>query len=144
VAITDACYRPAYWIPSLNINLQVIPGNYNPNTGTWTLSLDKAQFAELSVQPNNESGNTFIYGHYRREVFAYLHLIKPGAQALISTNNGYTFSYSFQNTEALDPTNTSIFTYQGSPRLTLQTCSGSFFQHRQMYYFQYNGYARSS
>lgn len=131
-------------IPSLNINLQVIPGIYNPNNGTWTLSLDKAQFAVASVQPNNESGNTFIYGHYRREVFAYLHLIKPGAQAFVSTSNGYTFSYTFQSTTALDPTDTSIFSYQGPPRLTVQTCSGVLFQHRQMYYFQYDGYTKST
>jgi LPXTG-site transpeptidase (sortase) family protein len=131
-------------IPSLKINLQVIPGTYNPDTGTWTLTLNKAQFAVYSVQPNNESGDTFIYGHYRREVFAYLHLIKPGAQALITTSNNYIFSYSFQTTAALDPTDTSIFAYQGPPRLTVQTCSGSLFQHRQLYYFQYDGYTRSS
>jgi len=124
------------------MNLQVIPGVYNPKTGAWTLTLDKAQFALPSVQPNNESGNTLIYGHYRPEVFAYLHLIKPGAQATITTSNGYSFTYTYMNSQAFNPTDTSIFTYQGSPRLTIQTCSGAFMQNRQMYYFQYDGYAK--
>ena len=131
-------------IPSLNINLQVIPGVYNSNTGAWTLSLDKAQFAEISAPPKNKSGKTFIYGHYRREVFASLHLIQPGAKAIISTSNGYNFSYTYLNTEATDPTDTSVFTYNGPPRLTVQTCSGSLFQHRQMYYFQYDGFVKTS
>lgn len=130
-------------IPSLNIDLQVIPGVYNAKTGEWNLTLDKAQFATPSVQPNNETGNTLIYGHYRPEVFAYLHLIKPGAQAIITTDNGFKFTYTFQNSVAYDPTDTSIFTYQGAPRLTIQTCSGTFMQNRQMYYFQYDGYAKS-
>src|ERR1039457_6102901 len=107
-------------IPSLNMNLQVIPGVYNPKTGAWTLTLDKAQFALLSTQPNNESGDTFIYGHYRPEVFAYLHLIKPGAQAIISTGNGYQFTYTYMSTQAFDPTDTSVFAYQGPPQLTIQ------------------------
>jgi LPXTG-site transpeptidase (sortase) family protein len=129
-------------IPSLNIDLQVIPGVYNARSGQWTLTLDKAQFAEPSVQPNNETGNTLIYGHYRPEVFAYLHLIKPGSQAMITTNNGYTFTYTFQSSVAFDPTDTSIFTYRGAPRLTIQTCSGAFMQNRQLYYFQYDGYSK--
>jgi hypothetical protein len=130
-------------IPSLNMNLQVIPGVYNKQSGQWTLTLDKAQFAEPSVPPNNEAGNTFIYGHYRPEVFAYLHHIVPGAQAIISTDNGYQFTYTYQTTAAFNPTDTSIFTYQGAPRLTIQTCSGAFMQNRQMYYFQYDGYSKA-
>lgn len=126
-------------IPSLGFDLQVIDGSYNPKNGTWTLTLDKAQYALPSVQPNNEAGNTLIYGHYRPEVFAYLHLIKPGAKAYVLTDNGYKFSYTYQNTEAFDPTDTSIFLYQGAPRLTIQTCSGAYFQNRQMYYFTFDG-----
>jgi len=129
-------------ISSLNMHLAIINGYYNSKNGEWTLTLDKAQYATVTVPPNNLSGNTLIYGHYRPEVFAYLHLIKPGAQATITTDNGYVFTYTYQSTEAFDPHDTSIFTYQGAPRLTIQTCSGTFMQHRQMYYFQYNGYRK--
>jgi sortase (surface protein transpeptidase) len=130
-------------IPTLHMDLRVIDGDYNPNNGQWTLTLDKAQFALPSVQPNNVSGNTLIYGHYRPEVFAYLHLIQPGAQAEVFTTNGFVFTYSYYATKAYDPTDTSIFLYKGPPRLTIQTCSGSFFQHRQMYYFKYISYAKA-
>jgi sortase (surface protein transpeptidase) len=129
-------------IPSLNKDLQVIDGVYNKNNGQWTLSLDKAQFATISAQPNNESGNTFIYGHYRREVFATLHTIQPGAQVYIDTDNGYRFMYTFTNTETKQPTDVDIFSYEGAPRLTIQTCSGAFFQNRQFFYFKYDGYEK--
>jgi LPXTG-site transpeptidase (sortase) family protein len=129
-------------IPSLNIDLVVEPGEYNTQTKQWTLSLDKAHFATPSVAPNNLAGNTLIYGHYRPEVFAYLHNITPGSTATVTTDNGYEFSYTFERTEALDPADTSIFMYQGKPRLTIQTCSGAFMQNRQMYYFHYDGYKK--
>ena len=131
-------------IPSLHMDLPIINGYYNSNNGQWTLTLNKAQYATPSVLPNNESGNTLIYGHYRPEVFAYLHLIKPGAEADVITNNGLTFKYTFQNSQPFDPADTSIFLYKGAPRLTIQTCSGSLFQHRQMYYFKYDGYTKNS
>ncbi|MFI5275462.1 MAG: sortase [Candidatus Saccharimonadales bacterium] len=131
-------------ILSLHMDLPVINGYYNAQNGQWTLTLNKAQYATPSVPPNNESGNTLIYGHYRTEVFAYLHLIKPGAEADVITNNGLTFKYTFQSSQPFDPTDTSIFLYQGAPRLTIQTCSGSLFQHRQMYYFKYDGYVKKS
>lgn len=132
-------------IPSLRMHLQIIDGVYNTKTGQWTLTLDKVQFAAAySVQPNNVAGDTFLYGHYRPEVFAYLHLIKPGAQAIIITDNGYQFTYTYQSSQPFDPTDTSALADQatGQPRLTIQTCSGSFMQHRQMYYFSYDGYQK--
>jgi LPXTG-site transpeptidase (sortase) family protein len=122
-------------IPSLNITLPVIDGYYNHQNGQWTLTLDKAQFATPSAEPNNASGNTIIYGHYRKGVFSTLHLIQPGAIAQITTSNGYVFEYKFTATYAVAPTDTSIFSYAGPPELTLQTCSGTWFQNRQMYHF---------
>lgn len=129
-------------IPGLAMDLQVIDGEYSKTTGAWTLTNDKAQFAVPSAQPNNESGDTFIYGHYRREVFARLHTITPGSQAIIETDNGYRFTYTFTATEAIQPTNTDIFTYDGPPQLTIQTCSGAWFQNRQFFYFTYSGYIK--
>lgn len=130
-------------ITSLNMDLQIINGYYNVHNGQWTLTLDKVQYAVPSVLPNNYSGNTLLYGHYRPEVFARLHLIQSGAEADVLTSNGLTFKYTFQTSQAFDPTDTSIFLYQGPPRLTIQTCSGSLFQHRQMYYFKYDGYTKN-
>ena len=124
-------------IPSLNIHLAVIDGYYNSSNGQWTLTPNKAQFALPSTPPNDQSGNTLIYGHYRAEVFASLHQIAVGSVVEITTDNGYKFYYTYTGTEALDPTDTSIFQYVGKPRLTIQTCSGNYFQNRQMYYFNF-------
>jgi sortase (surface protein transpeptidase) len=140
-AITGRPVRIA--VPSLKIDLAVIDGNFDKKSGEWTLTLDKAQYATPSVQPNDQGGNTLIYGHYRPEVFAYLHHIVAGAQAVITTDNGYTFTYTYKSSEALNPRDTSVFTYQGPPRLTIQTCSGSYMQNRQMYYFDYVGYTKN-
>lgn len=130
-------------IPSLGLTLPIIDGVYSPSTGRWTLTTNKVQYATPSVAPNNLKGNTLLYGHYRREVFASLHTIQPGASASIDTATGTRFNYIYTSTEALDPRDTSVFTYQGVPRLTLQTCSGSFYQHRQMFYFRYAGYTKN-
>jgi len=129
-------------IPSFNINLPIIDGFYNANNGGWTLTLDKAQFATISPEPNNEAGNTFVYGHYRPEVFAYLHLIKPRATAVITTSNGYKFVYRFNQTYATSPDDTSVFKYKGVPMLTVQTCSGTWFQNRQMFLFDFVKYQK--
>ena len=122
-------------VPSLGIKLAVADGVYNPKTGAWTLSRDKAHFALLSLPPNNQEGNTVIYGHYRPEVFASLKKIQPGGEAIVRTENGYNFFYKFDQSVTVPPTDTSVFTYKGKPQLTLQTCTGVFMQDRQLFGF---------
>jgi LPXTG-site transpeptidase (sortase) family protein len=123
-------------IPSLKIDLAVIDGTYDANTGKWTLTKDKVQFATPSVQPNNKSGNTLIYGHATKPVFESLHTIPANAKVIIYTSNGHRLVYRYQNrSDVIDPSNTDIFTYKGKPRLTLQTCTGFWFENRQFFYF---------
>jgi LPXTG-site transpeptidase (sortase) family protein len=129
-------------ISSVNINLPLVNGYYNPKTREWTLSSDKAQFATPTVQPNNLSGNTFIYGHALANVFGRLDKIQPGDKATVTTSNGYVFSYKFTSTYATQPTDLSVLHYQGSPILSLQTCSGSWYQNRQMYLFSFVDYKK--
>ncbi len=131
-------------IPSVDINIPVINGYYNQRTKDWSLSLDKAQFATPTVIPNNQTGNTFIYGHYRLGVFYTLPHVQSGAEATIITDNGYKFTYKFYSTYATQPTDLSVLTYKGPPMLTLQTCSGTWYQNRQMYLFSYVGYQKAS
>lgn len=135
--------KPVYLsIPSVKLNLAVIDGHYNQKTGAWTLSNNKAHFALPSVLANNEQGNTVIYGHYRPEVFVPLKKIKPGEIASVTADNGYVFNYSFVSTKAVNPKDTSIFSYQGAPILTLQTCSGAWMQNRQLYTFKLVDYQK--
>jgi sortase (surface protein transpeptidase) len=122
-------------IPSLNIDLSIIPGYYNKNSKTWTLSLDKVQYATITPEPNNVEGSTFLYGHYRPAVFAYLHTIHANAQAIVKTANNHTFYYQLANVRTTNPGDDSVFNYRGQPILSVQTCTGLFFQNRQFYTF---------
>jgi LPXTG-site transpeptidase (sortase) family protein len=122
-------------VPSLNIDLQIVDGVYSDKSHSWSLSRDKVHYALPTVQPNNEAGNTLLYGHYRPEVFAKLHKIAVGAEAIVTTDNGHTFTYKLQEVSTVDPTDTSVFTYEGAPRLTIQTCTGAWMQDRQLFYF---------
>jgi LPXTG-site transpeptidase (sortase) family protein len=123
-------------IPSLHIDLPVIPGYYDSQTQKWTLSLDKVQYAAMTPEPNTISGNTFVYGHYRRSVFASLHNIKPDSEATVRTKNGKSYTYKLQKVTVVSPEDSgNIFSYQGRPILTIQTCTGLWFQNRQLFTF---------
>lgn len=123
-------------IPSLGINLPIIPGYYDHKTQEWTLTTDKVQYATITPEPNDQSGNTFLYGHARKNVFGSLHTIAPHAEAIVQTNNGHTFYYRLNGALTVDPTDSAaVLDYQGKPMLTIQTCTGLFWQNRQLFYF---------
>ncbi|HUD05325.1 MAG TPA: sortase [Candidatus Saccharimonadales bacterium] len=132
-------------IPSVDINVGIVNGYYDVKTATWNVGLSVAQYVPLTTPPNNLSGDTYIYGHYRPAVFAYLHHIVPGSKATVTTANGYSFTYKYINTYATAPTDISVLSsYDGPPVLLVQTCSGSFFQNRQFYVFDYLSYQKLS
>lgn len=121
--------------PRLDISVDVIPGYYNQKDNSWTLSTDKAQFATVTSEPNNKTGNTFIYGHNRRQVFTNLLNAQVGDQAVINTSNGHTFTYTLRDIHDVDPTDLSYMNDHKSPILTVQTCSGLWYEHRRMLTF---------
>lgn len=125
-------------ISSLNMDLPIIDGYYDSQSGKWTLTKDKVQFAVISPAPNNESGNTFLYGHYRKQVFARLHTIKAGSEAIIVTDNGHRFVYQLEAVNVVKPNESAdVFNYRGTPKLTIQTCTGLFYQDRQLFVFKF-------
>lgn len=128
-------------IPAVGINLDVIPGYYYPATKSWTLSLSDAQYAANTKPANNTGGATFIYAHNRRGVFMSLPDITKGALAKITTSNGHVFSYAYRTSVVTTPDNTSIFAYQGKPILVAQTCTGIWYQNRQLFIFDLVGAA---
>jgi LPXTG-site transpeptidase (sortase) family protein len=123
-------------IPSVNISIPVTDGFYIAKSKAWTLSLDKAQYATITPQPNNQGGNTFIYGHNRWEVFYRLPKIKMGDEAVITTKNNHKFVYKLSSVKTTNPNDVSLFTYKGDPILTLQTCTGLWYQNRTLFSFQ--------
>lgn len=135
--------QPAYFngepvrlqIPALNIDLSIIDGYYNKNAQTWTLTKDKVQYATITPLPNNQQGNTFMYAHNRPGVFNTLSKIHVDDEAIVTTANGHTFTYKFRVAYETNPNDNTLFEYQGAPILTLQTCSGVWFQNRQLFTF---------
>jgi LPXTG-site transpeptidase (sortase) family protein len=124
-------------IESVGIALEVAPGVYNPNDQSWSLSLDKAHWGNMTYPANNKSGLTFIYAHNRRGVFKSLPNVKLGDIAIVTTDNNQTFTYSFTASTVTKPEDASIFNYSGKPILVLQTCTGTWYENRQLFVFDY-------
>jgi sortase (surface protein transpeptidase) len=122
-------------VPSLDIDLAVAEGHFDTKTKQWTLSNEKAHYAVKTPKPNNAAGNTFIYGHNKPGVLKALAKIKQGAEVVIVTDTGSQFVYRFAGAYETHPDDDSLFNYQGKPMLTIQTCSGMWYQNRQLFTF---------
>lgn len=123
-------------IPELGIDNVVIPGVFEEQTSRWTLTLDKVQHAVMTYPPNNVGGLTFMYGHNRKQVFSRLPSIAEGTIAEVKTDNGLLFRYKFTSSVVTRPEDISLFDYSGPPILVLQTCTGLFYQNRQLFRFE--------
>ncbi len=123
-------------VPSVNIQLSVLPGVYDKTTDEWTLSGYNAHFATVTRPANNGGGNTFIYGHNNNDVFGPMKKIAPGAEARIITDVGNVFYYSLVGSKTVEPSDVSVFTYTGAPILTIQTCTGIWHEQRELYTFK--------
>lgn len=126
-------------IASLNVDLPVATGTFDPSSNEWTVSDDKAFFADNSVPVNDSNGVTLIYGHARWGVFGVLPDLKNGAVADVYTDNGLVFHYQYQSVTQVTPEDMSVFSINGPPTLTLQTCTGAWDRYRAMYSFAYTG-----
>ena len=124
-------------IESIDLDIDVIDGRYDTVTKEWDLSTDKAHYALMTPEANNQVGNTFIYGHNRNEVFSTLDQTKVGDTALVETENGKIFEYRLRNIKEVAPTDVSLFEYTGDPILTIQTCSGSWYEKRKLFTFEF-------
>lgn len=122
-------------IPGVDISVDVEPGYYNKKSQTWTLSDTKAEYATITSEANDGGGNTFIYGHNRWAVFYKLLKVQPGDEAIVTTSNHHTFVYKLVGRHDTNPHDDSLFHYQGPPILTLQTCSGLWYQNRSLFVF---------
>ena len=122
-------------IPDYNISLPVALGTFNYAKQTWSIGPGKAYFADVSALANTDAGSTFIYGHNSNDVFGRLNESATGFEAIVTTENGHKFHYKLRTSYETNPNDTSVLHYQGAPILTLQTCSGTWSQHRHMFIF---------
>jgi len=124
-------------ITALGIDLNVKPGNYDPATNDWTLDNSDAFFATPSALVNDTKGNSLIYGHAIHQIFGKLPQLTVGSELIVTTDNGHLFHYLYSEHHDVDPTDTSIFSYNNPPTVTLQTCGGGWDQVRSMYTFNF-------
>lgn len=124
-------------IDSVGINIDVVDGYYNSANGDWTLSENKAHYALMTPEANNMAGNTFIYGHNNKAVFEKLVNIAPNENAQILTDNGKVFNYQLKEVKDVKPADVSLFEYQGPSILTVQTCTGTWYEKRTLYIFEF-------
>ncbi|NCU41016.1 sortase [Candidatus Saccharibacteria bacterium] len=122
-------------IPNLGVDKQVLPGIFDINSQTWSLSGSNAHYATVTSQPNNKAGNTFIYGHNNMQVFGKLLDAPLGTEALVTTSNSHVFRYVLRQITDVPPTDTTYLGPSTSPILTIQTCSGLWSENRRMFVF---------
>lgn len=123
-------------VPSVSINLPVKTGSYNPDDASWDVDMDNAYYADISMPINNSNGTTLIYGHAQSQIFETLPEIQPDAEAIVLTDSGYEFHYRHTTSQLVPPTDTSVFTADGPPKLVLQTCIGAYSEQRGLYSFK--------
>ena len=125
-------------IPAVGIDLPIVDGEYDEATDAWTLSTDSVHFATMTSPINNLAGHTLIYGHNNRNLLAPTRDISTGDLLLIYTDNDLVFTYVFDGDEIVDPTDTSILDIDpSSPKITLLTCEGIFYEHRRLMSFEF-------
>lgn len=124
-------------VVSVGINLPIVDGYYDYTRASWTLTLDKAQFGVMTALANNQSGNTYIYGHNRKGVFMSLPGVKVGDIAKVTTENNKVFTYRFREAVTTTPSDASLLAYDGSPILSLQTCTGFRYKDRTLFIFDF-------
>lgn len=123
-------------VPSLGIDLNVQTGYYDDASDTWSLDLINAYYAAYSLPINDSNGTTLIYSHAQAGLFDRLPQIQADTEAIVTTDTGYTFRYSFTSMREVDPSDTSVFVFDGPPTLVLQTCVGDWSQYRALFSFK--------
>lgn len=125
-------------LPALAKDFPVKEGVYDETSRTWTLSSDAVYYANISQPVNNERGTTLIYGHAESQLFGGLTGLAYGDVAIVRTANAKKFYYQLTATKTVAPESTEeVFSSSGQPRLILQTCTGSWWQSRQLYIFDF-------
>lgn len=124
-------------IENVGVDLLIADGEYNITTKEWTLSDTNAHYSLITAPANNSVGNTFIYGHSTDKVFEPIKSLKNGETAVVYTENGKKFTYTLRYIREVSPTDVSLFSYQGPSILTLQTCSGNWYEKRVLYTFDF-------
>lgn len=123
-------------VPSVGIDETVRSGPYDIQNKSWTIDNQSAFHADVTVPVNNTNGTSLIYGHADQNLFGRLPEVTTGAIATVYTVEGIRFTYDFESSRQVDPTDVSALTSSGPAKLLLQTCSGPFDMYRTLATFR--------
>lgn len=122
-------------IPKLKISLSVKEGRYDPNKQVWEIDNQSVFHAVMTPWPNNQAGNTLIYGHNQNNIFEKLNQMRQSDLIQIETDNHKAFTYNLISVNDVQPNNLDLFAYEGEPIVTLQTCAGAWNKDRRLFTF---------
>lgn len=131
-------------IPRLGVKAAIVDGNYASDTQKWNVSPSHAHFATVTSLPNNQAGNTLIYGHNSADLFSKTNQLVEEDKLYIWTENDWLFGYEFVSGEEVRPENTQVFNYEGEPRVTLITCTGFLNEKRRMMTFNFQSVSQTT
>lgn len=125
-------------LPRIELTRNVIAGEYDTNTGQWTLTDDSTQYATMTPPANNHTGQTLIYGHNTPVVLEPVRLVQPGDTLLVTLDNGHVLAYTYSHDRIVQPTDTSVlYETSATSRLVLMTCEGVLSDTRRLLYFDF-------
>ena len=119
-------YVASYWPTRVQIaNAQIdlpLTGSMEQQ-GIWEVSEDGANFAINTAIPNDQSGNTVIFGHDRPHLFRNIHNLKPGDEIKVYGADKV-YVYTMDGSKIVSPSDISVMQQTKTATLTLITCDG--------------------
>lgn len=114
-------------VSSVGISVPVVMGYIQDDT--WSIPKEAAAHLNTSALPGAK-GNTVLYGHDTKEVFAKLESVGIGDQVRVELEGGGVAVYVVTEIQEVSPTDISWVLPTESEVLTLFTCTGLFDQRR--------------
>ena len=81
-------------------------------------------------------GNTVIYAHNSENLFEKINQLDYKDKVILTTKDGKIFTYEYDMEEFVLPSDVSVITREGRPRLTLLTCAGKKNSLRKLVHFK--------
>src|SRR3989338_2135072 len=124
------------YIPKLNIKKSIKPGLYDFQQKQWNISSSYPHYATVSAKPNTLGGNTVIYAHNSENLFEKINQLDYKDKVILTNKDGKIFTYEYDREEFVLPSDVSVITREGRPRLTLLTCAGKKNSLRKLVHFK--------
>ena len=111
----------AMGIPSLNINLPVIPAN--PIDGGWETTTKGISYLTSSTIPG-ETGNSIFYGHNWKNLLGDLLKSHVGQEITVTLSGGISKKFIIDTVKVVNPNQVEVLASGTDRRITVYTCTG--------------------